>query len=218
MSLENGYHTPTVCSRLVIVPLLCLRAQAAGDGGSISDLPYQLCLIGTASCCYGRSRCQTFRGRRGTTSSKFTTLESGQPTWRCEANAEAKIRRSKCIPIWSFFRQESVSSSFTSISTDKTGCAVWECGIILAYCLCQAFLLRGKSSALKVAFCMSRMVWEGSVSCRLVLIRRTMVSSWAVARDWSPSHWRAWEQRWSPRMAMIRSVHCWGKRKRCSLW
>ncbi|EER18712.1 hypothetical protein Pmar_PMAR018947 [Perkinsus marinus ATCC 50983] len=77
-------------------------AQAAGDGGSISDLPYQLCLIGTASCCYGRSR------------------------------------------------QESVSSSFTSISTDKTGCAVWECGIILAYCLCQAFLLRGKSSALKL--------------------------------------------------------------------
>ncbi|EEQ99837.1 hypothetical protein Pmar_PMAR020296, partial [Perkinsus marinus ATCC 50983] len=77
-------------------------AQAAGDGGSISDLPYQPCLIGTASCCYGRSR------------------------------------------------QESVSSSFTSISTDKTGCAVWECGIILAYCLCQAFLLRGKSSALKL--------------------------------------------------------------------
>ncbi|KAF4705583.1 kelch-like, partial [Perkinsus olseni] len=47
-------------------------------------------------------------------------------------------------------RQESVSSSFKSVDTDKTGCAVWECGIILAYCLCQAFLLRGKSCALEL--------------------------------------------------------------------
>ncbi|KAF4707119.1 kelch-like, partial [Perkinsus olseni] len=47
-------------------------------------------------------------------------------------------------------RQESVSSSFKSVDTDKTGCAVWECGIILAYCLCQAFLLRGKSCAFEL--------------------------------------------------------------------